>query len=75
MATTISRKNTSKPAPRWFRNLRKVVYGIFATALFTSTLQRFGISDADVNLISGILIAITETLGSILANGEVYSKK
>lgn len=72
MATTLKKANINRPAPRWFRITKKIVYGIFATALFSSFLQRFGISDADVNLISGFLIAIIETLNSILANGEDY---
>jgi hypothetical protein len=74
MSTTISKKNISRPAPYWFRVTKKIIYGIFATALFTSLLQRFGVSDADVNLICGFMIATTETLGSILANGEDYVK-
>jgi len=72
MATTIKKSNLNRPAPRWFRITKKIVYGIFATALFSSFLQRFGISDGDVNLISGFLIATIETLNSILANGEDY---
>lgn len=46
MATTIKAKNTSEPAPRWFRITKKIVYGLFATALFSSTLQRFGVFPA-----------------------------
>lgn len=73
MSTTLKKSNINRPAPRWFRITKKLVYGIFATALFSSFLQRFGISDGDVNLISGFLIAIIETLNSILANGEDYT--
>jgi hypothetical protein len=71
---SISVKNIVKPAPRWYRILKKAVYGLFATVLFSDPLQRFGVSDGDVNLISGFIIAFTETLGSILANGEEYAK-
>lgn len=71
---TISVKNIDKPSPRWYRIFKKVVYGLFVTTVFSGTLQRFGVSDGDVNLIAGWLIAITETLGSILANGENYVK-
>lgn len=73
MAITIKAKNTSEPAPRWFRITKKIVYGLFATALFNSTLQRFGVSDSDVTLITAWLISIMETLSSILANGEKYT--
>jgi len=71
---SINIKNINKPAPHWYRVFKKIVYGLFATVLFSQTLQRFGVSDGDVNLISGYLIAVTETLGSILANGESYVK-
>ncbi len=74
MATTIKRKNVNEPAPRWFRYTKKIVYGVFVTALFSSTLQRFGVSDADVNMITAWLVSIMETAGSILANGEKYTK-
>jgi hypothetical protein len=70
---TASRRNVNRPAPKWFRITKKIVYGVFATALFTNFLQRFGVSDADVTLLSGFLISITETLSSILANGEDYT--
>lgn len=74
MATSISRRNSNQPAPRWFRITKKIVYGLFATALFSSTLQRFGVTDADVTMITAWLLSIMETLGSILANGEKYTK-
>lgn len=72
--TTVKRKNVNQPAPRWFRITKKIVYGVFATALFSSTLQRFGVSDSDVTMITAWLISIMETAGSILANGEKYTK-
>ena len=74
MATTIKRRNVNQPAPRWFRITKKIVYGVFVTALFSSTLQRFGVSDADVNMTTAWLVSIMETAGSILANGEKYTK-
>jgi len=70
--TTIGKKNIGRPAPRWYRITKKIVYGLFATALFSSTLQRFGVKDADVTMIAAWLISIMETLGAILANGEDY---
>lgn len=72
--TTISNKNINRPSPRWYRIFKKVVYGLFVGTLFTGLLQRFGVSDADVVLICGYIISFTETLGSILANGEDYVK-
>jgi hypothetical protein len=72
MATTIGTKNIGRPAPRWYRITKKIVYGLFATALFSSTLQRFGVSDKDVTLIAAWLVSGMETLGAILANGEDY---
>jgi NAD(P)H-flavin reductase len=74
MATTISKNNVNKPAPKWYRIFRHVVYGLFTGTLFTGLLQRFGVSDSDVILICGYLISVTETLGLVLANGEKYTK-
>lgn len=71
---TVSRNNVNRPSPRWFRILKKIVYGLFVGTLFTGLLQRFGVSDADVVLICGYIISFTETLRSILANGEDYVK-
>lgn len=71
--TTVNLSNIAKPAPRWFRITKKIVYGVFATALFGSVLQRFGVSGDDVSLISATLITVMETLGSVLANGEDYA--
>lgn len=65
--TTISVKNFKKPIPRWFRLTQRVVYGLFVGALFTSTLQRFGMTDADVSLLSGWIIALMEVTGGLLA--------
>ncbi len=70
---TLKTDNIHKPAPKWYRQLRIVVYSLFVTALFSDTLQRLGLSDADVNYCTGWLIAIVETLGKLLANGEEYS--
>ena len=72
MATSIKKSNINRPAPRWFRITRTVVYGLFVGALFNNTLQSFGISDGIVNQISGWTIAIMETLGKVLANGEDF---
>lgn len=72
--TTLSRKNIYRPSPRWFRILKTVVYGLFVGTLFTGLLQRLGVSDNDVTLISGFIISFIETLGKVLANGEDYVK-
>lgn len=72
--TTVSRRNAYRPSPRWFRITKKIVYGIFVTTMFTGLLQRLGVSDADITLISGFIVTIMETLSSILANGEDYVK-
>lgn len=65
--TSFSLKNFKKPMPRWFRLTQRVVYGLFVGALFTSTLQRFGMSDADVTLLSGWIIALMEVTGGLLS--------
>ena len=71
---TLSSKNTGKPAPRWYRKFRAIFYFLFVGALFNETLQRFGCTAEDVTFISGWLIAIVESLGMLLANGEDYIK-
>lgn len=64
--TTI-RKRRMSVSPVWYRITKKIVYGLFTTTLFSGTLQRFGVSDADVALIAGWIIAIMETTGIALA--------
>lgn len=71
---TISRKNVGKPAPKWYRKFRSLFYFLFVGALFNQTLQRFGFTPEDVTFISGWSIAIVESIGMLLANGEIYSK-
>ena len=73
--TTLSVSNTSKPAPRWYRILKKIIYTITGSSVVTGTLQRFGVSDADCLLIMGWIILSGELLDSILANGEQYVKE
>lgn len=71
--TTLGVDNFSKPAPRWYRITKKILYTIAGSSIVTGTLQRFGVSDADCLLIMGWLVLIGELMGSVLANGEVYS--
>lgn len=71
--TTVSRKNVEKPAPRWFRLTKKIVYLITASSLTTGTLSRLGVSSEDQLLIVGWLVMGCEILNIILANGEVYA--
>jgi len=71
--TTFNIENAGKPAPRWYRISKRIFYLLMAGGLATGTLSRFGIPDADQNLITGWIIFLLEALGIGLANGEVYA--
>ncbi len=76
MATTISSKNAGKPAPKWFRKLKKAV-GILTVAA-NVMVQSWGLPDpllvAKIQLWCTIGIgAIMEALETLLANGEEYT--
>jgi len=70
---TVSLKNVSSPAPRWFRKLKKAVT-ILAD---TSTIILLSIGYSEESLLILILrvglSGIFEATESILANGEIYS--
>jgi hypothetical protein len=75
MSTTISRKNNNKPAPKWFRKLKKAI-GVLTIAA-NVMVQSWGLSDA--LLVAHIQLwctlgigAILEALEIVLANGEEY---
>lgn len=75
MATTINPKNFKKPAPRWFRKLKKVI-GILTIGA-NVLVQKLGLSDplliANIQLWCTIGIGtILEAFEVILANGEEY---
>lgn len=71
--TSISRKNINKPAPKWYRIAKKVIYALTGSSILSGTMQRFGISNDDCLLVVGWLILVVEIFDSILANGETYS--
>lgn len=78
MATTISRNNTGKPAPKWFRKLKKAI-GVLTIAA-NVMVQSWGLPDplfvAKIQLWCTIGIgAILEALEILLANDEEYSSK
>jgi len=72
---SVSFKNAMKPAPRWFRITKKIVYALQAGGMLTGTLTRLGISDADQLFIAGWVTFGMETLSLVFANGEVYAKE
>lgn len=74
MPNSVKLLNYKKPEPKWFRISKKIFYGVFATALFSDVLvEWFGMSGRDVSMISGLVISVIETTGSILSNGENYT--
>jgi hypothetical protein len=72
MKTTIGTKNIGRPAPRWFRITKRVVYLAQAGGIFAGVLTRFGITAEDQLLIVGVITIVMEALGGALANGEDY---
>ena len=78
MATTIGRNNSNKPAPKWFRKLKKAIGVLTISA--NVMVQSWGLPDpllvAKIQLWCTIGIgAILEELEILLANGEEYSNK
>lgn len=78
MATTIGRNNSNKPAPKWFRKLKKAIGVLTISA--NVMVQSWGLPDpllvAKIQLWCTIGIgAILEALEILLANGEEYSNK
>jgi hypothetical protein len=76
MANTVSIKNATKPAPKWFRKTKKAV-GVLTLAA-NVMVQSWGLPDpllvAKIQLWCTIGIgAILEALEIILANGEEYT--
>ena len=75
--TTVKISNITKPAPKWFRKLKKAI-GILTLAA-NVMIQSWGLPDpllvAKIQLWCTIGIgAILEALEALLANGEEYTK-
>lgn len=74
--TTFRRSNISKPAPRWFRKLKKAI-GILTIAA-NAMIAQWGLPDAStlkLQLWCTIGIgALLEALEIMLANGEEYTQ-
>ena len=75
MPTTVNKNNYNKPAPKWFRKLKKAI-GVLTIAA-NVMVQSWGLSDA--LLVAHIQLwctlgigAILEALEIVLANGEEY---
>ena len=75
MATTLSRKNLNKPAPRWFRRTKKAVTNLCDTAVIM--LLAMGYADNSFAMlcirtgVSGVLSAAE----AFIANGEEYTTR
>jgi len=70
--TTIGKKNIGRPAPRWYRITKRVVYMAQAGGMMTGVLTRFGITIEDQLLLAGCVTFGMEVLAMVLANGEDY---
>lgn len=76
MATTISRKNLSKPAPSIYRKFENAYFTALAPALGGLVLG-WGFDDIITNRLTLTLVvvgAFVKGFGMILANGERYAK-
>lgn len=71
--TTVNLDNLGKPAPRWYRRLKRAIYLLQAGGIFSGALTRLHISAEDQLFIVGCLTVGLEVLGALLANGEVYA--
>jgi hypothetical protein len=76
MPTTLSTKNSNKPAPKWFRKMKKAI-GVLTLAA-NAMVQAWGLPDpllvAKIQLWCSLGIgAVLEALEIILANGEEYA--
>jgi SOS-response transcriptional repressor LexA len=75
--TTISTKNRTRPAPKWFRKTKKAIY--ILTVAANSMVASWGLTDqllvTRIQLWCTVgIVAIMEALEAILANGEEYTQ-
>jgi hypothetical protein len=52
---TVKTSNFNKPAPRWYRVTKRIVYLLTSSGITTGTLTRFGIPESDQLLIMGLV--------------------
>lgn len=74
--TTIKISNSKKPAPRWFRKLKKAV--LILTVAANVMIGSWGLTDqllvARLQLWFTVgIVAILEAFEAVLANGEEYA--
>lgn len=74
--TTLSRKNLNKPAPRWFRKVKKAT--LILTVAANAMVASWGLQDQQ--LVTRLqlwctvgIMAILEAFEAVLANGEEYA--
>lgn len=72
--TTFSIQNFNRPAPKWVRLSKRIIYLLAGSSIATGTLDRFGVSSEDQKLIMGWLLIIGEIISIMTANGEVYAQ-
>lgn len=74
--TTLSTDNVHKPAPRWFRRVKKAV--LILTVAANAMIASWGLTDqlmvTRLQLWCTVgIVAILEALEALLANGEDYT--
>jgi hypothetical protein len=72
--TTIDLNNSNKPAPRWFRKLKKALTLLSDTAIVMLLAQGYTENSLTMLWLRVGLSGILQTLEIVLANGEEYSK-
>lgn len=73
---TLSRRNANKPAPKWFRKLKKAIYILTAAANVMVAQWPTGDEALKTRLQLWCTIgiaALLEALETLLANGEDYA--
>lgn len=78
MATTFSKSNTSKPAPKWWRKLENGLLMVLIPAI-VAILMGWGFKDEAfanklILLINTGIVALVKFIGMMLANGEEYTQ-
>lgn len=72
--TNISLTNVNKPAPKWYRKIKRVI-GLLSGPTVMALFQVFNLNDkqmANVGIIIAFLPTLLEIFSAVLANGEQY---
>jgi len=74
MGTTLSTENSNKPAPKWFRKLKKALTLLSDTAIVMLLAMGFAENSLLMLCLRVGLSGVLQSLEVLLANGEEYTK-